>query len=134
MFTSGAIIAILAAVCSILVKVIGMPIQIKINHQRKSTDGLSSWFLVLTFISYCLWVAHGLVVHDMALVIGQGLGVIVTGIIVGQMISYRKQGARKKSARPVILWYASMLQKKNLKASLKKIPESNSRPKTYNFD
>jgi MtN3 and saliva related transmembrane protein len=105
-----AIVALLTAILSILVKVVGMPDQVKANYRRKSTEGLSGWFLVCTLVSYGMWVIHGLMVHDMALVIGQGLGVIATGVIVGQMIVYRKASHGDATpARPTILWYSAML-------------------------
>jgi uncharacterized protein with PQ loop repeat len=80
-----------------------MPDQIKANHRRKSTDSLSNWFLMSTFVSYVMWVVHGLIVHDMSLVLGQGQGVLVTGVIVAQMVMYRTHtDAGKKPTIP--LW------------------------------
>jgi hypothetical protein len=50
-------------------------------------------------------------VHDTALVVGQGLGVVATAIIVGQMLFYRKNAGRttKNRAKPIMLWYKAML-------------------------
>jgi uncharacterized protein with PQ loop repeat len=114
---TASVIAILTTVFSVAVKVIGMPDQIKSNFQRKSTDGLSSWFLVFTLISYCMWVLHGLTTHDMSLVIGQGIGVIATSVIVWQMVVYRKhKPASAKPANPRILWYSAALQRATSRA------------------
>jgi uncharacterized protein with PQ loop repeat len=115
--TFVALTAILTAILSIAVKVIGMPDQIRNNYRRKSTDGLSNWFLICTLISYVLWVVHGWQVKDMSLVYGQGLGVIVTAIIVWQMVIYRKPKADAKPPKPVMLWYAALLERgRNLRA------------------
>lgn len=107
-----AIVALLTTLLSVGVKVVGMPDQVKANFRRKSTEGLSSWFIVCTLISYAMWVVHGLMVHDMALVIGQGLGVVATGIIVWQMVIYRTNTKKvAKPSKPVNFWYSAMLQR-----------------------
>ena len=107
----AAIVAILTTVLSVGVKVVGMPDQIKANRKRKSTEGLSWWFMICTLISYVMWVVHGFLAHDLSLIIGQSLGVVATAVIVGQMLKYRKTTTTShKTTKPVILWYASMLQ------------------------
>jgi uncharacterized protein with PQ loop repeat len=98
-----AIVAVLTAAISIAVKVVGFPDQIRSNYRRKSTAGLSSWFIVTAFISYILWTVHGFQVHDKALIIGQGLGVLTTGVIVVQLVVYRKP---KSSKLPAERWVA----------------------------
>jgi uncharacterized protein with PQ loop repeat len=94
-----AVVAFLTTALSIFVKVVGLPDQIKSNHRRKSTTGLSSWFVISAFFSYLLWTIHGAQVHDDALIIGQGLGVLTTGIIVCQVVIYGPKNHR--SARTV---------------------------------
>src|SRR5580692_3817224 len=104
-------VTLLCLALSIGVKVVGMPDQILSNYRRKSTTGLSGWFIVSTLISYVLWVVHGLQVHDEALVIGQGLGAVVTIVIVVQMIQYRQTSGSQKSRRtfkPPLLWFSAM--------------------------
>ncbi len=86
-----AIIGILTTVVAVLVKVLGLPDQIRKNYNRKSPDGLSSPFIVLGFISYLLWTFYGALKSDLVLVIGQGVGVITMGIIVYQIYIYRKK-------------------------------------------
>lgn len=106
-----AVVAVLTTVLSVGVKVIGMPDQIKANRQRKSTEGLSNWFMICTLASYVMWVIHGLLVHDETLIIGQSLGVLVTAVIVGQMIIYRKP--TPKFANPVkrfAVWVSTTTQ------------------------
>lgn len=110
-----ALVTLLTAIFSVAVKVIGMPDQIKSNYRRKSTGGLSPWFMISTFVSYDLWVVHGLQVHDMALVIGQGLGALVMAIILSQMFMYRSNRDKAPDGvRPPLFWYSVSLMKARL--------------------
>lgn len=87
-----AIIGFLTAAIAILVKVIGLPDQIRQNLARKSTKGLSSIFITLAFISYGMWTLHGVLQKDNVLIIGQGVGLLTTGIVLYQIFLYRKKG------------------------------------------
>ncbi len=89
--TLASIIGLLTVVIAILVKIIGFPDQARKNYLRKSTEGISTIFFVLALISYSLWTLHGMLRNDMVLIIGQGAGVITAGIIVLQIIKYRKK-------------------------------------------
>ncbi len=88
--TLAGVVGILTLVIGILVKVIGLPDQIKKNYNRKSTEGLSTWFIILSCVGYFLWTMHGILQNDMVLVLGQGLGILTTGIILWQIYIYRK--------------------------------------------
>jgi uncharacterized protein with PQ loop repeat len=88
--TFAGFIGILTLIIGILVKVIGLPDQIKKNYNRKSTKGLSTWFMILSFLSYSLWTLHGILQKDIVLTLGQGLGILTTGIIIWQIFVYRK--------------------------------------------
>jgi len=85
------VIGFLTLVIGILVKVIGLPDQMKKNYKRKSTEGLSTWFMILSLIAYSLWTIHGILQKDMVLVLGQGLGIITVGIILYQIYIYRNK-------------------------------------------
>ena len=85
------IIGVLTTVFSLLTKFIGFPDQIRKNHQRRSTEGISFWFFLLSFISYALWTTHGILKNDWVVYLGQGLGVITTGFILFQIWIYRKK-------------------------------------------
>lgn len=84
------IISFLTLAIGILVKVIGFPDQIRKNYTRKSTSGLSTYFIILSFVSYFLWTIHGIMIKDKVVIIGQGLGIITTGIILLQISIYKK--------------------------------------------
>ena len=89
--TFAAIIGILTLTMGILVKAIGFPDQFRLNYKRKSTKGVSVLFYSLAFISYILWTLHGFLGKDWVLVLGQGLGILTTGMIIVQIIIYRKK-------------------------------------------
>jgi len=89
--TFAGFIAVLTVIFGVLVKVIGFPDQIIKNYKRKSTDGLSTKFIILSVIVYMLWTLHGILKNDWVLIIGQGLGIITTGIILGQILWYKNK-------------------------------------------
>ena len=91
MLNFALIIGFLTTALSILVKVVGFPDQIKKNHKRKSTEGVSTSFYVLSFLVYVLWTVHGILQKDMVIIFGQGLGIITTGAIVYQIYIYRSK-------------------------------------------
>lgn len=90
-FPLASIIGFLTTIVAILVKVIGLPDQIKKIYNRKSTEGISTIFFILAFISYVLWTIHGFFQKDNVLIIGQGAGMITTGVILAQIFFYRKK-------------------------------------------
>ena len=83
------IIGFATVVVAIVVKVIGLPDQIRKNYRRRSTEGLSVLFFGLGLFSYILWTVYGLLKGDWIIVIGQGFGVLTMGIIAYQMWIYR---------------------------------------------
>ena len=85
------VIGFLTTILSILIKVVGFPDQIRKNYQRKSTEGLSSSFYILSFVTYLLWTLHGVMQKDWVVILGQGLGILTTGFIVYQIFIYRKK-------------------------------------------
>lgn len=89
--TFASIIGVLTVVIGILVKAIGFPDQFRLNLKRKSTEGISTLFYVLAFISYILWTTHGFIKNDWVLILGQGMGILTTGMIVVQIVIYRKK-------------------------------------------
>lgn len=83
------VVGFLTAAVSILVKFIGLPDQIRKNHRRKSTEGLSVWFFALSVLAYALWVFYGILKSDWVLILGQGFGMVTMGIIAYQIWIYR---------------------------------------------
>ncbi len=91
MITFAIIIGVLTAILSILVKVVGFPDQIRKNYKRKSTEGLSTSFYILSFLVYILWTLHGFLQKDWVVMLGQGLGIITTGLILYQIYLYSRK-------------------------------------------
>jgi len=84
------IVSFLTLTIGILVKLIGFPDQVRINYKHKSTDGLSTSFMIISWLAYALWTFYGILKGDMVIIIGQGLGVLTAGIILWQVFIYRK--------------------------------------------
>lgn len=83
------IIGFMTLVLTVLVKVVGLPDQIRKNYKRRSTEGLSSVFFIMGLLTYVLWTIYGILRGDIVVVLGQGVGVIAMGIIVYQIYAYR---------------------------------------------
>jgi uncharacterized protein with PQ loop repeat len=85
------IVGTLTTILSIVIKVVGFPDQMRKNFQRKSTEGVSTMFYVLSFATYLLWTFYGILRNDWVVFLAQGLGIITTGVIVYQIFIYRKK-------------------------------------------
>ena len=84
------VVGILTIVSTLILKIVGFPHQVKENYIRKSTKGVSTIFFALIFWCYSLWTLYGILKKDIVVSIGHGIGIIVTGIILIQIIIYRK--------------------------------------------
>lgn len=82
------LIGILTILASFSVKLLGFPRQILKIRKAKSIGSISKGLFTLSFISFTLWTIYGLLKGDWVIVIGQGIGVIVSGIIVFQIYKY----------------------------------------------
>ena len=91
MLTLATAVGTLTVIMGILVKFIGFPDQVLKIHRRKSTEGISSTFFTMAFLSYFCWTLHGVLQRDWVVIIGQGTGMITSGVIVGQLLYYRGQ-------------------------------------------
>lgn len=91
MLNIALIVGFFTIALSVLVKVVGFPDQIRKNYQRKSTEGVSTLFYILSFSVYILWTIHGVLQKDWVVILGQGLGIVTTGVVVCQIIIYRNR-------------------------------------------
>lgn len=94
--TFTAIVGFLTVGLGVLVKLVGFPDQMRRNYKSKSTKGLSTAFIALSFLAYTMWTLHGILVKDMVIVIGQGLGIVTTGAILIQIYVYRKANPKSE--------------------------------------
>ncbi len=83
----------------ILVKIIGIPDQIRQNFVRKSTEGVSLANQATGFLAYFFWTLYGLLRHDPVLIYGQFLGVITTGIVLYQFAIYARRSKRARQEK-----------------------------------
>lgn len=89
--TLAGFVGFMTVALGILVKVIGFPDQIRKNYRKKSTEGISTTFFLLSFLAYLFWTLHGILINDMVVIIGQGLGIITTGAILWQIYIYKNR-------------------------------------------
>ena len=86
----AAIISTMTIIFSFLVKIVGFPSQIKLLLKNKENSNISKPFYLLNFISYFLWTIHGFNQGDKIIIVGQGLGVIASGIVLYLLFRKKK--------------------------------------------
>jgi MtN3 and saliva related transmembrane protein len=84
------IVGVLTIVATYSVKLIGYPDQIRKVRRLKSVKELSLPLFSLSVASYSLWTVYGILKKDWIIVAGQGLGVVIT-IILLREIFLRKE-------------------------------------------
>lgn len=89
----AAIIGTTTLVWSFGSKFIGYPSQIKKIVKNKSSENVSSTIYVFALVSYILWTLHGIVIKDWVTIIGQGIGIIVSGWTLFVTIKYRRKNS-----------------------------------------
>jgi len=94
--TLTTIVGFFTITLGILVKLVGFPDQIRRNFKNKSTKGLSTSFIILSFLAYVMWTLHGVLIGDVVVIIGQGLGIITTGVVLYQIYIYGKNDIKNK--------------------------------------
>ena len=89
--TYEGIISTLTVIASLAVKLVGSPSQIRQLIKTKNSESVSLLQWVLVFTSYVLWLLHGIIKKDITVIVGQGIGIITSGLIVFFIIKYRKK-------------------------------------------
>lgn len=95
--TFEAIISTLTLVSTLSVKLIGFPNQIQKVRKAGHIEGVSVLYFVLGFITYSLWTIHGIVKQDTTVILGQGMGVIASGILLIVLYITAKNGKKNHS-------------------------------------
>lgn len=83
-------IKIITVVLSLIVTCLGLMSQVRKNYIRKSTEGLSSFYFIVLAVSYSFWSAYGFAQSDLVLIIPMTLGAIMSWVVVGQVVRYKK--------------------------------------------
>ncbi|SDE31419.1 SemiSWEET family transporter [Niabella drilacis] len=86
-------ISTLTIISSLAVKLIGGPGQIKLLIQTKNAQGISLLQWILVVLSYVLWLLHGIVKKDITVIVGQGIGVLTSGVTLFFIVKYREKNA-----------------------------------------
>lgn len=84
------IIGVLTLIASYAIKLIGFPEQIQKIRKSKSVGGISKSLFITSFISFMLWTVYGLLKNDWIIVLAQGLGAIVGGVLLFYIWKYGK--------------------------------------------
>jgi len=87
-------IAVMTVVGSISIKLVGIPDQIRMLIKTQEIGNISLLNYWLSLITYFFWTVHGIIKHDVVIILAQSLGVITTGILLAIIFSIK----RKKSA------------------------------------
>ncbi|MEE1944041.1 SemiSWEET family transporter [Pedobacter sp. KR3-3] len=85
------LVGALTLIASYAIKLIGFPEQIQKIRKSKSTNGISKSLFVTSFISFVLWTVYGLLKEDWVIVLAQGLGALVGGILLFYIWKYGQQ-------------------------------------------
>lgn len=94
--TFEAIISTLTIVSTLSVKLIGFPSQIQKVRKTGNIEGVSVIYFVLGFITYSLWTIHGMVKQDNTIILGQGMGVIASGVLLIVLYKTAKNGKKNQ--------------------------------------
>ena len=85
------VIKIITVVLSLIVTGLGLTSQVRKNYQRKSMEGLSFFYFSILAISYTFWSIYGFVQNDLVLIIPMTLGAIMSWVVVGQFLIFKKK-------------------------------------------
>ena len=83
------IFGVLTVVASFAIKLIGFPEQIQKIRKAKSSHGVSNILFITSFVSFIFWTIYGFLKDDIVIILGQGLGVFVSGILLFYLWKYK---------------------------------------------
>ena len=87
--TFAHLVDLLTGAASLWVKFGGLTDQVRADHaawREGRPAGIVLKLAISMFTGYLMWVIDGLVNHDWTVVVGQGFGVITTGILLTQTV------------------------------------------------
>lgn len=82
-------ISIAVIVASLSTKTIGAPHQIRLIMKTKTVHNISLLHYSIIFITYILWVIHGILKKDITVIISQSIGVLMSAILLSLIIYYK---------------------------------------------
>ncbi len=84
------IISVVTVALSLIVTGLGLTAQVRKNKERKSMEGLSSFYFFVLAISYSFWVVYGIVSSDWVIILPMTIGALMSWIVVSQFFIYKK--------------------------------------------
>lgn len=88
-FDQITIVGLSTITASYMIKLIGFPQQAIKIYKSKTTNNVS-WFLFLSsFISYILWTYYGYLKNDWVIMWGQSVGILTSGIVLYLLYKFR---------------------------------------------
>ncbi|MDE3252715.1 MAG: hypothetical protein KGO92_07895 [Bacteroidota bacterium] len=96
--TLDAIISTLTLVSTLSLKLIGFPSQILKVRKAGHLEGVSVLYFGLGFITYFFWTIHGILQKDVTVIVGQGIGVIASGVLLLVLHQTAKNASKKPGA------------------------------------
>ena len=91
------ILGIIGVVINWTLAIIGMPLQIRENLKRRNAEGLSTLNFSLLFWVFATSFLYGLSIYNFPLILGNALPLVFSGIILGQIMYYRKKNFKKSA-------------------------------------
>jgi len=80
-----------AATCALVAYTcIGVPAQLLTNRKRRSTEGLSPWMVLLSWIAFVLFTGYGAVKPDWFVVVANAPGAVLLFLMLLQFVAYRQ--------------------------------------------
>ncbi|PHR49176.1 MAG: hypothetical protein COA32_03760 [Fluviicola sp.] len=87
--TFEGIISMLVIITSLSTKVIGVPHQISLILRTKTVHNLSFLHYSIIWVTYLLWIIHGILEDDIAIIISQGIGVLVSTVLLSIIFYFK---------------------------------------------
>lgn len=83
------IVGWIALVVTLTYTAFGLPVQIRKNRSKKSTEGLSLFMTVLLLGTFSSWVVYSALKSDWYILIPNSVGAVGALVILGQFVAYR---------------------------------------------
>jgi len=81
---------IIASIITLALIFLGLPSQILKIYKKQSMDGISLFFFSVSFPTWMSWCFYGYISNSLFMAITQGLGGLMTAVILIQFFIYRK--------------------------------------------
>lgn len=78
-------------ISSLVLFLIGLPVQIYQNYKRKSIEGISLPLFLLYFAAYVIWLSYGLRIAEPAIIIPNAPAVFAAALLLLQFLIYKNK-------------------------------------------